>query len=236
MGAALLAALEARGAHVGLTLEEKIRVEAPEGAVDDTLRAQIRQERDPLAALLRSRQRGEDRGFSFASFTSATSARPSHGVAWTQRTQRTQARTPDLRTRLLFTREQFTLAPVPEGLPEDWREGLCRLPHLAEPPGFTEERWRVGVWWARRIAHEHGSAAFVMGWSAERLFGLYPDAPATRYDGMGLAFLMRPGEVIVSLDDDQAIIRALSGTQHRVRRNHRLPTARPAWNLQTPTS
>jgi hypothetical protein len=236
MGAALLASLEARGAHVSLTLEEKIRVEAPEGVLDDTLRMQLRQERDGLAALLRNRQRGEDRGLKVAFFASFASAWPvDEWRTRTQRTQRTQVRTPDLRTRALFTREELTLPPVPADLPEDWREGLDRLPQLTAPTGFTEERWRVGVWWARRIAHEHGSAAFVMGWSAERLFGLYPDAPATRYDGMGLAFLMRLGEVIVSLDDDQAITRALSGAQHRVLRNHGLLTARPAWSLQTPT-
>jgi hypothetical protein len=135
-------------------------------------------------------------------------------------------------TRKFSQHEVRQLASIPSGLPEDWREGLARLPVLSPPAGFTEARWAVGVWWARKLAHEHGVAAFVMGWNAEDLFGLDPVAPAARYDGMGLAFLLRLGSTIMCLDDERAITRAPSGAKHRFPRRRTSQVSRPAWNLR----
>ncbi len=90
MGAALLATLQDRGALVSLTAENKIRVEAPEGMLDDHLREAIRQERESLLALLRTSPTRERDG-SFASFASFASARRvENWMARSLRTQRTQ--------------------------------------------------------------------------------------------------------------------------------------------------
>ena len=90
MGAALLAKLQNRGALVSLTVENKIRVEAPEGVLDDHLREAIRHERESLLALLRTSPTQERDG-SFASFASfASDRRAGNWKARTLRTQRTQ--------------------------------------------------------------------------------------------------------------------------------------------------
>jgi hypothetical protein len=90
MGAALLATLQDRGALVSLTVENKIRIEALEGMLDDHLREAIRQERESLLALLRTSPTREWDG-SFASFASFASARRAENwKARTLRTQRTQ--------------------------------------------------------------------------------------------------------------------------------------------------
>ncbi len=87
MGAALLATLQDRGALVSLTVENKIRIEALEGVLDDHLREAIQQERESLLALLRTSPTRERDG-SFASFASAR--RVENWMARSLRTQRTQ--------------------------------------------------------------------------------------------------------------------------------------------------
>jgi hypothetical protein len=230
MGAGLLAKLQDRGALVSLTAENKIRVEAPEGMLDDHLREAIRQERESLLALLRTSPTRERDG-SFASFAPFASARRAETwKARTLRTQRTQTSSSILRTRQQpYLSELKQLAPIPTGLPQDWREGLAHLPRMVVPTGFSDERWSLGVWWARRLAHEHGPAAFVMGWDAVDLFGLHPIAPSCRYDGMGLTFLLRYGDQLTSLDDERALTQSLSGAMHRVERGQRCAEAVPAW-------
>jgi hypothetical protein len=100
---------------------------------------------------------------------------------------------------------------------------------MAAPTEFSDERWALGVWWARRLADEHGPAAFVMGWDAVDLFGLHPIAPSGRYDGMGLAFLLRYGDQVTSLDDKRAMTQSVNGTTHRVWRGQMCAEAVPAW-------
>lgn len=230
MGAALLAELRDRGARVSLTAENKIRVEAPEGVLDDQLREAIRMKRESLLVVLQALP-AQERGGNFASFASVSSASFGSAPAWrTQRTQRTQASSSILRTRQQpFPSELKQLAPVPSGLPQDWREGLVHLPRMAAPTRFSDERWALGVWWARKLAHEHGPAAFVMGWDAVDLFGLHPIAPACRYDGMGLAFLLHWGGTILSLDDERAMTKSVSGAVHRVTRGRTRAEALPGW-------
>jgi hypothetical protein len=43
-----------------------------------------------------------------------------------------------------------------------------------------------------------GREAERLGWRAEELFGLHPDAPMARYDRMGLIWMLR-GETVVNI-------------------------------------
>ena len=103
-------------------------------------------------------------------------------------------------------------------LPEDWRTGLTRLPQMEPPTGFTDARWAVGVVSALLLARRFGGVALELGWVTEDLFGLHPVAPAARYDAMGLAFLLHPGDQIVSLTAQHATIQRRSGAVHRAAR------------------
>lgn len=235
MGAELLLQrLQARGSLVSLSPKGTIRVEAPEGALDDKLRDQIRQQRDELIAILRSHPREEERECRFSSFASAsTTAGMDLSFARTMRTQKPQVYTSDL----VIHGESWTgsLAPVPAGLPDEWRSGREQLPFMLPPHGFTPARWRTGVIWARKIGSEHGPAAFAMGWAAEDLFGLCTIAPSARYDEMGLAFLLQKACRIASLNSDRAVIRHASGSVSTYYLGHRPAASRPAWELpQTP--
>jgi hypothetical protein len=231
MGAELLlTSLQASGAVVSLTPEGKIRVEAPEAALDDVLRNRIHQERDGLFALLQTIARDEERDCQVASFVSAPSAPILEETTLrTMRTQRPQICTPDL-----VSRDELrsgALAPIPSSLPDAWRVGLEQLGFMSPPIGFDKNRWEVGVQWARRIACEHGPAAIVMGWDAEDLFGLHPVAPAARYDSIGLAFVMKETDCIVSLNKERAIIRSARGTPTSFWLGLCSPESRPAWEL-----
>lgn len=101
--------------------------------------------------------------------------------------------------------DRWNPARVPVGLPKEWRAGLAHLSVMRPPADFTGRRWTVGVWWSRRLAAEHGVAAYVMGWDAEDLFGLHPGCPSSRYDAMGLAFLLGASCRIVSLNNERAV-------------------------------
>jgi hypothetical protein len=231
MGAeVLLTSLQARGAVVSLTPEGKIRVEAPEAALDDVLRDQIRQERDGLIALLQTIAQDEKQVCQVASFASAASAAIPEGSALRRmRTQRSQISSPNR-----LPRDEFrngALAPIPPGLPASWQAGLEQLALMLPPTGFTEKRWAIGIVWARRIAFEHGPAAFVMGWNAEELFGLHPAAPSARYDAMGLAFTLDETWCVASLNDERAIISHANGTLSTFRRTPHSPESRCAWEV-----
>ena len=104
---------------------------------------------------------------------------------------------------------------------------------MPAPSGFTEERWRAGVDWCWRLAHEDGEAAHQRGWTAAELFGLHPIAPASRYDAMGLAFLMRPRDRILDLGGEHALVLRSTGAMHRFTRASHSAESRPAWLLQS---
>jgi hypothetical protein len=231
MGAELLlTSLQARGAVVSLTPEGKIRVEAPEALIDDALRTRIRLERDGLIALLQLIAQHEEQVCQAVSFASAASAQSLEETTLrTMRTQRPQVCTPDLVRRAEV--RSSALAPVPSSLPDAWRAGLGQLRFMPLPTGFDTNRWNVGVRWARRIAVEHGPAALVMGWGAEDLFGLHPVAPAARYDSIGLAFVMKGTDCIVSLNDERAVLRSARGSTTTFPLGRRSSESRPAWEL-----
>jgi hypothetical protein len=48
-----------------------------------------------------------------------------------------------------------------------------------------------------------GYVAERLGWTAEELFGLHPDAPMARYDRMGLIWLLK-GERVIALTAREA--------------------------------
>lgn len=227
--AALLSTLRAAGAQVHLTSGKRVRVEAPEGLINDQLRRELQLERDNLVTLLvHDASRGEQI-IEPLSFASVVSAQPTNLTdAWSERTQQTQDH---VHVSAEIQRADLSaLAPIPCGLPIDWQNGLAHLSSMQPLAGVKRRRWALGVWWARRIAYEHRPSAYVLGWHAEDLFGLDPNAPAARYDSMGLSFLLHAGDSIESIDDEWAIL-AGRKSRHRMRRGHHPCTSKAAWLL-----
>ncbi|HEV2606084.1 MAG TPA: hypothetical protein VGU24_20740 [Microvirga sp.] len=232
MGASdLLVQLRTGGAVVTLTPEGRVRVDAPPGLLDETLRLSIREQRDALAELIGKIPVAEERGLgsrSFAPFASG-GATPSAGEQ-TQKSQNTHLRTPVLAARVFSSPTQAT-SMLGSSLPVGWRAGVQQLAAMPVPPGFTYRRWSYGVLWAEQLIETAASVAADLGWSVEALFGLHPRAPAARYDGMGLSFLLRPGDCILSISADAALIRLRRGAEQRFTPCRMSRESVPAWHL-----
>jgi hypothetical protein len=70
-------------------------------------------------------------------------------------------------------------------------------------PGVPIERWHQFIKDAGIFMDQWGCEAEQLGWRAEELFGLHPDAPMARYDRMGLCWLLK-GERVVALTATEA--------------------------------
>lgn len=118
------------------------------------------------------------------------------------------------------------LAPGVEG----WHAGLARLSSRPPPPNVSAIGWTVRIDRARRFCERLGSQAEALGWAASDLFALHPDAPLTRYDAMGAAFLGLDGEAVV-INAEAVVIRTRSGGR-QVARRRPIPFP-PAWETFT---
>jgi hypothetical protein len=92
-----------------------------------------------------------------------------------------------------------------EGFAELWR--AC--PDHVEP-----DRWRAARHDARRFLETWGDQAAALGWTADDLFGLHPEAPMRRCDAIGLVWLLQ-GRPVLVLTEDAATIGASGGTRLR---------------------
>jgi hypothetical protein len=102
------------------------------------------------------------------------------------------------------------------GVPREWAEGFAVLCTMPCPAAYAPERWRQivddgGLFldkpneWARKAAG--------LGWRAVDVFGVSPDAPERRFDGMGLVPLLQ-GRAVVAITADSARIKQ-GGTFYR---------------------
>jgi hypothetical protein len=104
---------------------------------------------------------------------------------------------------------------------------IARLRAIAPPEDFSmwlqmlEDVDRFCLFWLEE--------ARSLGWSETELFGVHPRAPASRFDAMGLVFIIKGGEV-VSLDRKQARLKTVGGSSV-VFRKPRNPDAVPVWCL-----
>jgi hypothetical protein len=73
----------------------------------------------------------------------------------------------------------------------------------AANPTTDDQRWREACFDARRFLSQWGVNAADLDWTAAHLFGIHPIAPFSRYDVMGLVWLLR-GRSVVDLDRNGA--------------------------------
>jgi hypothetical protein len=78
------------------------------------------------------------------------------------------------------------------------------------PASIPVDRWQRAVDDGCRFLGQWAEQAEALGWTADDLFGLHPAAPLTRYDRMGLVWLLR-GKKVVALTAAAATIRTATG-------------------------
>jgi hypothetical protein len=93
----------------------------------------------------------------------------------------------------------------------DWAEALAALSLAKRPDGFSENQWQRILCDAEQFVGTWAEKATSLGWTILDVFGFHRRAPAARYDAMGLAALIRGGEV-VTLTSDRATIRMPTGS------------------------
>ena len=96
-----------------------------------------------------------------------------------------------------------TLAP---GNVAEWHAILNELTAVDPPDWASSVRWQNMLSDADALLSQWGDAADQLGWTALDLFGVHPNAPADRYDVMGLLLVVQGGDV-VSLTAETATIR-----------------------------
>jgi hypothetical protein len=108
--------------------------------------------------------------------------------------------------------ERVAIAIELGGVPEIYAPAFAQLQTQA-PPEVPLERWHQFINDAGIFLDRWGDEAERLGWRAEELFGLHPDAPIARCDRMGLLWTLK-GERVVELTPTEA--RLLGGlTFHR---------------------
>jgi hypothetical protein len=107
--------------------------------------------------------------------------------------------------------ERAAIAEDGAGVPRNWAESFARLDIAERPPDFTGKAWRQLIEDGGRFLDCWASEAARLGWSALDVFGVYPAAPSTTYDAIGLVPLIRGGDV-VTIRSDNATVRTREGT------------------------
>lgn len=106
--------------------------------------------------------------------------------------------------------ERAALVEYGAGVPRDWAEGFARLDLASPSSGFSIARWRMVINDGGRFLDRWAGEAADLGWQATDVFGVYPAAPFTRFEAMGLVPIIGGGEVI-SITERTATIRSQGG-------------------------
>ncbi len=117
------------------------------------------------------------------------------------------------------------LLVVPDGVPEEWVQGVCDLMVMPPHADWKEGDWRTLQEDARRFLKEWAGQAHGLGWDALDLFGAHPTKPTARLDCAGLVPLLR-GRAVLALTEDSAAIKTASGRSLTFGRRIPPPTER----------
>ncbi len=117
------------------------------------------------------------------------------------------------------------LLAVPDGVPEEWVQGVGDLMVMPPHPDWKEDAWRTLQDDALRFLQKWAGQARRLGWEALDLFGVHPTAPTARFDCMGLVPLLR-GRAVLVITEDSAAIKAASGGSLTFRKRAAPPTER----------
>jgi hypothetical protein len=101
---------------------------------------------------------------------------------------------------------------------------------MPPPSGFSPERWQRIIAAARIFLDRWAADAIRCGWSDLDVFGCHADAPAARFDAMGLVMLLDRRQV-VAIDELGADLVTASGARQRFRRRLMPPGTIRLWEL-----
>src|SRR3954453_435300 len=102
---------------------------------------------------------------------------------------------------------------------------------MPPPTGFSAERWDRLVRATGKFLALWAREAVRCGWSDLDVFGCDPDAPAARFDCMGLVVLLHRCEV-VAIDCNGADVVTVTGARQRFRRRPVPPGTVSLWQLR----
>ena len=110
---------------------------------------------------------------------------------------------------------------------DQWRQGLAKLNPTAPIRGFAPGRWIRLIDGGTTFLDAWGRTAAALGWSTLDVFGVHPEAPAARYDVMGLVPLLGDRE-LTAVEATHATMRMPTGSKLTYLRRRR-PGAVPIW-------
>jgi hypothetical protein len=125
--------------------------------------------------------------------------------------------------------ERAALIEYGANVPRDWGEGFAMLDPERPLPGFSVARWRQLIDDGGRFLDRWARRAVALGWRAKDVFGVDPGDPEAGYVAMGLAALIRGGEV-TSITESIATVQH-DGDRVIVYLRRRSPTAVRIWHL-----
>jgi len=117
------------------------------------------------------------------------------------------------------------------GVPREWAEGFATLCTMPRPAAYASERWKHLVDDGGRFLDAWGRQAAALGWRAVDVFGVNPDAPESRYDGMGLVPLLN-GSRVKAITADTARVENSDGTGLTFYRRRQAQDAIALWDLE----
>lgn len=105
---------------------------------------------------------------------------------------------------------------------------LARL-GASPPPGVSPSAWAARLARAEAFERAWGPQARALGWSDAELYAMHPDAPLSRLDAMGAAFV-GPGAAVVAVTAEAVV---LSVPPRGLVQRARKPTLSvpPAWEV-----
>ena len=118
------------------------------------------------------------------------------------------------------------------GVPRRWAEGFAALCAMPAPTGFSPQRWQRVIDATGIFIDRWAAKAIQCGWNDLDVFGCDPDAPARRFDCMGLVMLLDRC-TIIDIDAEGATIET-NGARQRYRRRPPPRGIVSLWELRRP--
>jgi hypothetical protein len=117
------------------------------------------------------------------------------------------------------------------GVPREWAEGYAILCTMPCPISYSPQQWEQLVNDGGLFLDKWGHESATLGWKATDVFGVDPDAPNHRYDGMGLVPLLH-GRPVIAITSNIARIDCGKGNYLTFYRKMMATGTTAIWNLE----
>jgi len=117
------------------------------------------------------------------------------------------------------------LIQAPDGIPDEWAQGIADLLAMPPHPDWPETAWMTLQYDALAFLKDWTAQAHALDWTALGLFGVHATASRARLDGMGLVPLLN-GRPVTTITESTAVISVASGGAQTYCRPSTWPTER----------